>query len=207
MLQWNGLHSYNAVHVQRLPGSVDLERLRGVVRAVVEQRGLTGFRPEPAGFHYAGGAMQGIVRQLPVGGDALASLTHEIEAQLNTPFTFATAGEPFRFFVATEPAGSWLALAYFHPVADADAIVRLMQDIATAYRDPGSLAGITPWNRYPRVQDLAILRRPVLLVRWLAGLPSAIRSARASHRPDCRDPADLETAFASSRCRTPSCRD
>lgn len=195
MLQWNELHAYNAVHVLRLPGLVDLERLRQVVGAVVEQRGLTGFRPGAARFHYTGAAMQGIVRQLPDEGDVLASLTREIEAQLNTPFTFDTAGEPFRFVVAAEPAGSWLALAYFHPVADADAIARLMQDIATAYRDPGSLAGIKPWNRYPRGQDLAMLWRPVFLLRWLAGLPSAIRSARASHRPACRDPADLRNDF------------
>ena len=195
MLQWNELHSYNAVHALRLPGSVDLKRLRWVVRAVVEQRGLTGFMPEPGGFHYSGGAMQGIVRQLPAEGDALASLTHEIEAQLNTPFTFATAGEPFRFVVAIEPAGLWLALGYFHPVADADAIVRLMQDIATAYRDPTSLAGIELWNRCPRGQDLTMLWRPVLLLRWLAWLPSAIRSARASHRPGCRDPANQRNGF------------
>ena len=195
MLQWNELHAYNAVHVLRLAGPVDLERLRGVVSAVVERRGLTGFRPGPAGFQYAGGAMQGIVRQLPVEDDALASLTHEIEAQLNMPFTLATEGDPFRFFVATEPAGSWLALAYFHPVADADAIVRLMRDIATAFRDPASLAGIKPWNRYPRGRDLAILWRPVFLFRWLAGLPAAIRSARASHRTDCRDPANLRNGF------------
>ena len=195
MLQWNELHPYNAVHVLRLPGSIDLERLCRVVRAVVEQRGLTGFRPGPAGYHYAGGAMLGTVRQLPAEGDALASLTPEIEAQLNTPFSFATTGEPFRFVVAAEPAGLWLALAYFHPVADADAIARLMQDIATSYRDPGSLAGVNQWNRYPRGQDLAMLWRPALLLRWLAGLPSAIRSARASYRPDCRDPADLRNGF------------
>jgi len=195
MLQWNELHPYNAVHVLRLPGPVDLERLRRVLRAVVEQRVLTGFKPEPTGFHYAGGAMLGIVRQLPVEGDALASLTHEIEAQLNTPFTFATPGEPFRFVAAAESAGMWLALGYFHPIADADAIVRLMHDIATAYRDPGGLAGIAPWNRNPRVQDFTMLRRPVLLLRWLAGLPSAIRSARASHRPGYRDPADLRSGF------------
>ena len=36
MLQWNELHPYNAVHVLRLPGSIDLERLCRVVRAVVE---------------------------------------------------------------------------------------------------------------------------------------------------------------------------
>ena len=171
MLQWNELHPYNAVHVLRLPGPVDLERLRGVVRAVVEQRGLTGFRPEPAGFHYAGGAMQGIVRQLPAEGDALASLTHEIEAQLNTPFTFATAGEPFRFVVATEPAGSWLALGYFHPVADADAIVRLMQDIATALprsRQPRRHQTVEPISSWAGSCDAVAAGAPVALAGWTA---------------------------------------
>ncbi len=195
MLQWNALHPYNAVHGLRLPGPVDLERLQWVVGAVVEQRGLTGFMPEPAVYRYAGGAMQGTIRQLPAEGDALASLNREIEVQLNTPFTFTAPGDPFRFIVAVEPAGAWLALVYFHPIADAEGIVWLMRDIATAYRDPTCLAGLESWNRVPRRQDLTILRRPGLLLRWLAGLPRAIRSARSSHRPAYRDHADQHNGF------------
>jgi len=195
MLQWNALHPYNAVHVLRLPGPVDLERLRWVVHAVVEQRGLTGFLPEPAGYRYTGGAMQGTIRPLPAEGNALGTLNREIEAQLNTPFTFATPGDPFRFIVAVEPTGAWLALVYFHPIADAEGIVWLLRDIATAYRDPTRLAGIERWNRSPRRHDLTILRRPGLLLRWLAGLPRAIRSARSSHRPAYRDHADQRNGF------------
>jgi NRPS condensation-like uncharacterized protein len=195
MLQWNALHPYNAVHVLRLSGPVDLERLRWVVNAVVEQRGLTGFMPEPAGYRYAGGALQGTIRQLPAGGDALGTLNRAIEAQLNTPFTFNTPGDPFRFFVMIEPAGAWLALVYFHSIADAEGIVRLLRDIATAYRDPTRLAGIERWNRVPERHDLTMLRRPGLLLRWLAGLPRAIRSARSSHRPAYCDHADHRNGF------------
>lgn len=195
MLQWNSLHAYNAVHVLRLTGPVDLERLQWVVGAVVEQRGLTGFLPEPAGYRYSGGPMLGPILPLSAEGDALGLVNREIEVQLNTPFTFAAPGDPFRFFVAAEPAGAWLALVYFHPIADAEVIVWLMRDIAIAYRDPTRLAGIERWNRAPRRHDLTMLRRPGLLLRWLAGLPGAIRSARSSHRPAYRDHADQRNGF------------
>ena len=197
MVQWNALHPYNAVHVLRFPGALDQERLQAAVRSVVERRGLTGFRPEPDRRHYCynGGPMTGFINRLPVEGDGPVPLIREIETQLNTPFEFAIPGDPFRFVAAADADGAWLALVYFHPIADAEAIVRLLRDIATVYENPGALDALPPWNRFPRNHDLALLRRPVLLLRWLGGLPAAIRTARASHRPVYRDTADQRNGF------------
>jgi len=193
MLQWNELHPYNAVHVARLSGALDLNRLQSAIHRVVEARGLTGLVMDAAhnSFRYDGGPADGPVEPVPT----TVSLSDEIERQLNQRFPQDGAVVPFRFRVFVESGTFQLLLAYFHPVADADSIVRLVKDIAAAYCDPLNAGRLKRWNLAPPHPDLAILRRPGLLLRWLAGLPAAIRDARQASRPAYRNAADGHNGF------------
>ena len=198
MLQWNGLHPYNAVHVMRVAGALDLARLQSVVGAVIESRGLTGFMIDRSrtSFSYKGGAAHGQIKLLDGKTEELQPLGEEIEAQLNQPFDPGARSEPFRFVVAPDGNDAFrLALVYFHPIADAESIVRLMKDIDTVYRNPAAIAALEPLDRNPPNNDLQMLRRPSLLLRWWVALPALIRSARSSCRPTVRDQADLRNGF------------
>ncbi len=197
ILQWNDLHPYNAVHGLLLPGPVDLERLRRVIAAVVERRGLTGLRIDRrrGSFRYEGGPMAGPVELIETAVNGWEDLAPVVERQLNAPFNTDGAVEPFRFLIADGAAGVRIVLVYFHVVADADAIVRLLHDIAAGYRDPDTLADLVPLARFPRRHDLAMLARPALLLRWLGALPAAILTARRSCRPNYRDAANLQNGF------------
>ena len=198
MLQWNGLHPYNAVHVMRVAGELDLARLQSVVGAVLESRGLTGFMIDRSrtSFSYQGGAAQGRIKLLNSRTDELHQLIEEIEAQLNQPFDPGARSEPFRFVVAPDGNDAFrLVLVYFHPIADAESIVWLMKDIDAGYQNPAAIAAFKPLGRNPPRHDSLLLRRPGLLLRWLLALPALIRSARSSFRPTVRDQADLRNGF------------
>jgi hypothetical protein len=57
MLQWNDMHAYNGVHVVRIAGDLDAQRLTSVVNCLLERQGLTNltFGHKRGTFHYAGG--------------------------------------------------------------------------------------------------------------------------------------------------------
>lgn len=198
MLQWNGLQPYNAVHVMRVAGVLDLARLQSVVATVIESRGLTGFMIDRSrtSFSYKGGAAHGQIKLLNGQTDGRQQLIEEIETQLNQPFDLGARSEPFRFVVAPDGNDAFrLALVYFHPIADAEAIVWLMKDIATGYQNQAAIGALKPLGRNPPNHDMLLLPRPILLLRWLMALPALIRSARSSCRPTVRDPADLRNGF------------
>src|SRR5262245_31193274 len=125
MLEWDALHPYNVVHVVRVTQDLDIGRLRNIVRATLEVRGLTGLNLDwrRGTYQYLGGPAQSeipcvIDESLP--GVALAS---EIERQLNTAFVRSAQFDPFRFFVVPREGSFFLGLVYFHAVADAESIV------------------------------------------------------------------------------------
>ena len=136
MLDWNKLHPYNAVHVVRVPAALDLPRLREAIQATLAGLGLTNLSVDHEGgdFHYGGGLVVSEITLIEDGSPAGSSLAAEIERQLNTPFPRSEIFEPFRFFVVPEQSSFSLGLSYFHPVADAEAIVWLLKRLVEAYR-------------------------------------------------------------------------
>src|SRR5437899_9570666 len=81
MLQWNSMHPYNAVHVVRVPGRPDQERLRHFINQVIESRSLTGLtlNIEHGTFHYRGGSALCEINSLELVQNPRSSLAAEIE--------------------------------------------------------------------------------------------------------------------------------
>jgi hypothetical protein len=199
MLDWNDLHPYNAVHVVRVPATLDLPRLREVIQATLDGLGLTNLSMdrEAGTCEYGGGP---VVSELTVvEGDSPAGslLATEIERQLNTPFHQGKSFDPFRFFVASEQGSFSLGLAYFHPVADAESVVWLLKRLVAAYR------GIAADNSSATVElsssrpGSSILLRPGAVLKQIPALPAFIRILRTSCRPRYRDTDDLRNGFTS----------
>lgn len=80
MFQWNDLHPYNAVHVLRIAGALDLTRLQSAVCSVVQGRGLTGLVIDRArgSYRYEGGPLRGEIKLLGHETGGLQSLAREI---------------------------------------------------------------------------------------------------------------------------------
>src|SRR4051812_36861364 len=142
MVQWNEMHPYSAVHVVKLRSILDQSRLRTCINTTIERRGLSSLTLDPnlSSFEYAGGPADCDLLILAGSDEPLPLLVSEMERQLNLPFPSIRAFCPFRFLVA--PAGDcfFLGLVYFHAAADAESVVRLLQDIVAAYTE-NSLSG------------------------------------------------------------------
>jgi len=198
MLQWNSLHPYNAVHVVRVPGAPELERLRSAINGTIEARALTGLtlNCDRGTYCYGGGAACCEISEFTDAESPRVSLSTEIERQLNTPFPHAGPFSPFRFFVVSSEDSFSLGLTYLHAVADAESIVLLLKEIVGNYigRDGhghrtgtgvGASRGTNPLIAYPGA-----------FARKLASLPSLLRDMRSSCRPPYRDANDLNNGFS-----------
>ncbi|MFO1511781.1 MAG: hypothetical protein U1F83_02530 [Verrucomicrobiota bacterium] len=194
MLQWNALHPYNAIHVVRLPGAPDLAKLGNVIRHILVRLGLTGLELDVQRnvFSYQGGPPQCEIK-VASGTDPNAALIAEIELQLNTRFEIRQAINPFRFFVVPDLDSFSLGLVYFHPVADAEAVVFLLKRMVEAYLAQDDSA-VEPVDLYPEPRD-GLLRRPGLLLKKLAALPGLMRNLRRSNRPNYHNPQDTRNGF------------
>jgi hypothetical protein len=197
MIQWNAWHPYNAVHGVRVPGRVDLPRLRQCVREALERWGLTGLELDPSqGCYCYHGGPAATEPFLVAGGDnPELSLAVEVERQLNTPFSDRGRIEPFRCFVVPAANSFWLCLAFLHAMADATSIVGLLADVAKSLNGTVNPAGTDRSPVCSVGRDRPWLRHPMALARRLAALPAQIRAMRASSRPPCPDPADGRNGF------------
>jgi NRPS condensation-like uncharacterized protein len=199
MLEWNKMHPYNAVHVVRVPNTLDAVRLHKVVNETLEARGLTGLtlNRDEGTFRYRGGTGLCDIKVLPCGDDPLVAIWAETERELNTAFAESNNFNPFRFFLVSGAESFFLGLTYFHAVADAESVVLLLKGIVEAYSGTSGRVCSGPLDLYPPPWDrlLRSHRRP--LARKIIGLPALIRNMRASCRPKYRDPLDLVNRFAS----------
>ncbi len=198
MLQWNHLHAYNAVHAVRLTGNLDLVRLTDVINDQLAARGLTqlSLDRQRQTFRYGGGGEGKLVVQVvAAGSDPLSCLAAESERQLNTAFDLSGKFIPFRFFVVPETEAFRLGLVYFHAVADAESIVLLLTELATAYGETGGRRGLIPPTLYPRRYDNLLWQQPQVILRRLLGLPAQTRNLRSSVRVPGSDPADLNNGL------------
>jgi NRPS condensation-like uncharacterized protein len=193
MLQWSDLHPYNAVHVLRLPGPLDLDRLREAITNTLQRAGLTTLALDRAAGTYWYLEGPGSVEIKSISGDAadVPGWTPEIERQLNTPFLQDQPFCPFRFFVVAGQERFALGLVYFHPIADAVCITLLLRSIAGAYGSDGHSPLATPLERYPAPRDNLLRYRPGVLLRKVAAFPSAFLNSRRRCRPQSRDAGDL----------------
>lgn len=182
MLQWNRLHPYNAVHAVRVSSDVSPECFRHGIEQVLDRsgwgrvsfdlgRGLCRFHPGRP-------AMQPRV----IGENALEG---EIESQLNEPFPPGDGAPfvPFRFFCGPGAEGStWLGLGYFHALADADSITRLLLEISgrCTGRAPGAAI---PDALLPGQPLKAPLGNPWQLWKRSLGAVLQFQRMRGSHRP------------------------
>ena len=190
MLQWSDLHPYNAVHVAGVEGGLDPDLLAAAAARVLRLTGLARCRIAPGHrCFFVGGDAPCPVELVPGGDDPLEAVRREVERQLDLPFAFADGElfQPFRLFVVEAGATTYAGLAYYHVVADADAVSRLLAEILGAVGEgPGRPKAL----RDPGLARRRGLRPPLGGIRVLARrIPGAIRkfqAMRRSHRsPAC----------------------
>jgi len=182
MLRWNDQAPYNAVHVARISGAFDRERLHDTVAGILADSGLTGLVLDRRGrrFHYRGGPAR-VSLEVLAPGDISASLAGEIRAQISAPFALDEPFTPIRFFAIPDGDHFYLGTAYCHFISDADPIVAVMGAIASAYQGDETLLGA--WDPYPamRRQLLPLIFKSL---PWcLAGLPRFVLNMSRSVKP------------------------
>ncbi len=198
MLQWNGLHPYNAVHVVRVSAAFEAERLRNAIKDTLETRGLTHLtlNRKATGYHYDGGPAHCEIKSIACGDGSFACLAAEIELQLNTAFVSSEPFEPFRFFVAPGSNAFSLGVVYFHALADAESVVLLLKDMVATYLGRTGPEAVGPTDLYPEPSDGLFRHSPWLLPRKLYALPALVWNLRRSCRPHYRDAQNLSNGFS-----------
>jgi NRPS condensation-like uncharacterized protein len=193
MLQWNALHPYNAIHVARVPESLEPDRLSRTIQELLKQSGLGLLRihARRGTYQYTESRENCDVRIIEGAGDALTVLLAEIERQLNTGFEIDRPFCPFRFFAVREREKFHVGAVYFHPIADAESVVRLMKWLVESYLEKLAPQG-NALEIYPAAQDRLGLG---LVLRKLRAAPQMIGDLRRSRRPPFRDANDLANRF------------
>lgn len=187
MLQWSGLHPYNAVHVARLPRVVGADRFAAAAEQVLAGAGLTNYavRRSDGRYRYESGEVEVIPRVVEGDGDALGAARAEMARQLNESFPWDGLFQPFRFFLVKGGEETFLGLAYFHVVADAESVGRLLREIVSTCFEGG-----TRPHRDPGLSHRGSSRNPRgtlrgALGRALAAYGKMQRMRRSFRSPDC----------------------
>jgi hypothetical protein len=193
MVRWSELHPYSAVHVAQVRGPLEATRLRHCIHTILEKRGLTRLRLdcERFAFQYLGGPADCEISILAGEEGPWSALVAEMERQLNVRFDPARPFSPFRFLLAPAGGSFFLALVYFHPVADAESVVGLMRDLVSSYAEEGTLDLGDSLELYPDSRAHLLWRHPGVVARKLLALPAEIRRMRQSRRVHYRDADNL----------------
>jgi hypothetical protein len=88
----------------------------------------------------------------------------------------------------------WLGVVYFHAVADAESIVRLVGEFVEDYLRTGAPVKRAAWERHANIGDRRPWR-PGLWLRKLTAMTSQFRAMRRSVRPHCSDCDDMRNAL------------
>ncbi len=203
ILRWRALHPYNAVHVVRVGQPIDTVRLEAALRGQLELLGITGLELDARRRRYEwhGGPATPGLRVIAAAPDSLASLSREMERELNAGFAADGRLEPFRFFALEDGEGFYLGLAYDHWVAGGDSIVGLLHGLVTCYlQGPAQTApeGVNA-RRYGPTYARLLRRQFLSCVNALWGLPKLAASCRRAFRPRYAAPQDGYNAVALTR--------
>jgi hypothetical protein len=197
MQRWNDIHPYNAVHVAKVPRTLDRDYLISVIGSQLENHGLTGLilNRGKGSYQYLGGSAHVELKIIEKKSDRDIALHNEIEEQLNIPFPDDGEIIPFRFFALPEKESFYLGIVYFHCIAGAESIVFLLKGIANIYlqRDANSFSH--PLDLYPECYGNP-LHTPIFLLPGLAALPFFIRDMRRAYRPRYRTLNDQHNGFS-----------
>ncbi len=197
MLQWSSLHPYNAVHVVHIGRAIDPGHFGNRLNHVLTLSGLGNLSIDSKGgfFRFHGGNPECIPQIIDGGNDPIGALHHEMERQLNEVFHFDRPFTPFRFFLLSTGDESFVGISYFHAVADAESITRLLLEIVRASFDevPQPIRDETlrpsGEGRLPTEGPLAAVRRS-----WSA--LARIRGMRSSFRPPRCKITDFRNEFS-----------
>lgn len=196
MLLWNGLHAYNAVHVARIPGRLEADRLAGIINGRLERLGLTGLVLDPGRkrFHYCGGPAR-VALKLIERPDPRAAVGAEVRKEINTPFPIDTRFTPFRFFAVPGADAFDLGAAYCHFISDAHSVVSLLADIARAYAGERAEKLSAPPQLYADADRclLPVMARHV--PRWIASAPALLGRLLKCSKPRYASRTDQENGF------------
>ena len=189
MLLWDEMHAYNAVHVARMPGALEEERLLCSLAKVLDQRGIASLRldAKTRAFEFRDGTAMTGLTVFEGGADPHETLRAEMERQINLRFDHSAEFTPFRFFAVPDGDSFWLGIVYFHAIADAEPIVRLACDFVAEYAGVAATRG--RWNCHAKGR-----RAPMRLFMWLRkllALPAQFRALRKAIRPGCSDANDF----------------
>lgn len=187
MLQWSRLHPYNAVHVARVTVEMSPDRLAGAAAHVLAEAGLTNYALREANglYRYETGRVEVEPLVIEGGVSPLSRVHREMERQLNEPFASGGLFQPFRWFLVKGEGETFVGLAYFHVVADAESIGRLLREVITAAFDEtpqplrDSALALRRSSRVPIGGTLVLLRRTV------AAFQTFQRMRRSFRPPDC----------------------
>lgn len=197
MLNWDGLHPYNPVHVVQVAAALDTDKLRHCIASRLEATGLTGLALDAAHgrFAWRGGPASVVLDAVAPTPSTRAALQAAIVQAFNRPFERGCEGDPFRFFVVDCGGRFHLGLAYDHFAAGGDAIAALLTDIALDYLGEATAPHCGHAAARPRTYRHLLWRHPGWTLRALAGLPRMAASSRRACRTTLADAGDARNGY------------
>ncbi len=181
-LSWDRMLPYNAAHVVRAGGALDIQRLHTSIHTCLDRYGLGSLRldEKTSRFGYETLSERPPVEVLPPSDNVLGSLKNRLELELNRPFTLLPPSLPIRFFVVQDGENFYLGLVYFHVIADASSIIFLLNDILRCY-ESGLAPNPHPGRLYPqaRLGTVSLIRG---FFDWLRTLPHDVNDVRRTLR-------------------------
>jgi len=198
MLQWSSLHPYTAVHVLKVAAPITPDRFAEGLNKVLSESGLGSLSIDRklGTYHFHRGPQACVPRQVESGRDPMAALSAEIERQLNEPFAFEDRFVPFRFFILPGTAETHVGISYFHAIADAESIGRLLLEIVRSCLAPDP-APVPDQILRPHGGLMVPLGNPIhAFTRSWAALRK-FQKMRNSYRPPSCEVNDFRNEFIS----------
>lgn len=196
VLLWNDMYPYNAVHVVRIPKTLELSKLRHIINNVLSDLELANLiiNRKKNTYRFVGGKFNVAVHVIDE-NEVTEALVREIERQLNTPWAENDRIQPFRFFVITDRGGFYLGVVYYHLIAGADSIIYLLKRITDNYTDGKSPSPPSKPDLYPGVYHKLLPINVKQFLQWFFLYPEHISRSRKSFRPRYRDVTHNDIGF------------